>query len=53
MALEQALPAGKPLEQHADAEEVTMHEADLTHMGQNSHGHGGACDEDDEEEGRG
>jgi hypothetical protein len=49
----QALPAAAPLPKHDDAEEVTMQDADLSHMGQNAHGRGGAYDEDDDEEGRG
>lgn len=50
---QQALPAGKPLPEHADAEEVTMKQADLTNMGQNAAGRGGAYEEDDEEGGGG
>ena len=49
----QALPAAAPLPKHDDAEEVTMQDADLTNMGQNAHGRGGAYDEDDDEEGGG
>lgn len=49
----QALPAAPPLPKHDDAEEVTMTDADLSSMGQNAHGRGGAYEEDDEEDGRG
>ena len=49
----QALPAGKPLPEHADMEEVTMKQADLSHMGQSAAGRGGAYDEDDEGDGQG
>ena len=53
LALLQALPAGPTIAPCADAEEVTMRNADLSSMGQNAHGRGGAYDDDDEEDGRG
>lgn len=51
--LTKALPAGPALAACADAEEVTMRNADLSSMGQNAHGRGGAYDDDDDEDGRG
>jgi len=51
--LVKALPAGPTIAPCADAEEVTMRNADLSSMGQNAHGRGGAYDDDDEEDGRG
>ncbi len=54
LVLRQALPAGPTMAPCADAEEVLMREADLSSMGQSANGRGGgACDEEDDEEGRG
>ena len=55
--LVQALPAAPAQQAHADAEEVTLQDADIANLGRNSHsGRSGAMheDEDDEDdEGRG
>jgi len=49
----QALPTPEALPPHDEAEEVTMHDADLQNLGRGAGGRAGAYDEDDEDEMRG